>query len=144
MGGAGSTATAPAYPSQEFRVGMLAPLGAARGDGCPSLAGHAGRLLKALLGTSLLFLLAHFVFQICLYTLPALDQLLGPSCEYPSAWCHVPPESPRWWHLGAGPHLPHAMGLLWGRCHPNTSVLPRRQQLGGPRPAHRGHQVRLP
>ena len=64
-------------------MGMLAPLGAARGDGCPSLAGHAGRLLKALLGTSLLFLLAHFVFQICLYTLPALDQLLGPSC---SSW----------------------------------------------------------
>ncbi|KAM6057851.1 piezo-type mechanosensitive ion channel component 1 isoform 2-T2 [Chlamydotis macqueenii] len=46
-------------------------------------AGHAGRLLKALLGTSILFLLAHFVFQICLYTLPALGQLLGPSC---SSW----------------------------------------------------------
>ncbi|NXS58817.1 PIEZ1 protein, partial [Brachypteracias leptosomus] len=43
--------------------------------------GHTGRLLKALLGTSLLFLVAHFVFQICLYTLPALDQLLGPSCD---------------------------------------------------------------
>lgn len=49
---------------------------------CPCLAGHTGRLLKALLGTSILFLLAHFVFQICLYTLPILDQLLGPSCEY--------------------------------------------------------------
>ncbi|KAM6253151.1 LOW QUALITY PROTEIN: piezo-type mechanosensitive ion channel component 1, partial [Porphyrio hochstetteri] len=46
-----------------------------------SAAGHAGRLLKALLGTSILFLLAHFVFQICLYTLPVLDQLLGPSCS---------------------------------------------------------------
>ncbi|KAK2530159.1 Piezo1 [Columba guinea] len=43
--------------------------------------GHTGRLLKALLGTSILFLLAHFVFQICLYTLPILDQLLGPSCS---------------------------------------------------------------
>ncbi|XP_065497068.1 piezo-type mechanosensitive ion channel component 1 [Caloenas nicobarica] len=43
--------------------------------------GHTGRLLKALLGTSILFLLAHFVFQICLYTLPVLDQLLGPSCS---------------------------------------------------------------
>lgn len=46
----------------------------------PGLPGHTGRLLKALLGTSILFLLAHFVFQICLYTLPAL---LGPSSEYP-------------------------------------------------------------
>ncbi|XP_065601478.1 piezo-type mechanosensitive ion channel component 1 [Cyrtonyx montezumae] len=51
--------------------------------GPADVSGHAGRLLKALLGTSLLFLLAHFVFQICLYTLPALDQLLGPSC---SSW----------------------------------------------------------
>ncbi|KAM6380837.1 piezo-type mechanosensitive ion channel component 1 isoform 2-T2 [Pluvialis apricaria] len=46
-----------------------------------SAGGHTGRLLKALLGTSILFLLAHFVFQICLYTLPVLDQLLGPSCS---------------------------------------------------------------
>ncbi|NXC41879.1 PIEZ1 protein, partial [Penelope pileata] len=45
--------------------------------------GHPGRFLKALLGTSILFLLAHFVFQICLYTLPVLDQLLGPNC---SSW----------------------------------------------------------
>lgn len=92
MWGSGSTGLAPVDPSQEFRVGMLAPPGAARGDGCPSLAGHAGRFLKALLGTSLLFLLAHFVFQICLYTLPALDQLLGPSCEYPGARC---PRAPK-------------------------------------------------
>ncbi|XP_040426894.1 piezo-type mechanosensitive ion channel component 1 isoform X1 [Cygnus olor] len=48
-----------------------------------AVSGHTGRLLKALLGTSILFLLAHFVFQICLYTLPVLDQLLGPSC---SSW----------------------------------------------------------
>ncbi|NWZ55914.1 PIEZ1 protein, partial [Haliaeetus albicilla] len=46
-----------------------------------SAGGHTSRLLKALLGTSILFLLAHFVFQICLYTLPILDQLLGPSCD---------------------------------------------------------------
>ncbi|XP_074895941.1 piezo-type mechanosensitive ion channel component 1 isoform X2 [Buteo buteo] len=46
-----------------------------------SAGGHTSRLLKALLGTSILFLLAHFVFQICLYTLPILDQLLGPSCS---------------------------------------------------------------
>uniref|UniRef100_A0A8B9MZX4 Piezo-type mechanosensitive ion channel component n=1 Tax=Accipiter nisus TaxID=211598 RepID=A0A8B9MZX4_9AVES len=49
--------------------------------GCLYLAGHTSRLLKALLGTSILFLLAHFIFQICLYTLPILDQLLGPSCS---------------------------------------------------------------
>ncbi|XP_063267087.1 piezo-type mechanosensitive ion channel component 1 isoform X2 [Prinia subflava] len=46
-------------------------------------AGHTSRILKALLGTSILFLLAHLVFQICLYTLPILDQLLGPNC---SSW----------------------------------------------------------
>ncbi|XP_059713487.1 piezo-type mechanosensitive ion channel component 1 isoform X1 [Haemorhous mexicanus] len=45
--------------------------------------GHSSRILKALLGISILFLLTHLVFQICLYTLPALDQLLGPSC---SSW----------------------------------------------------------
>ncbi|XP_050834889.1 piezo-type mechanosensitive ion channel component 1 isoform X2 [Serinus canaria] len=45
--------------------------------------GHSSRILKALLGISILFLLAHLVFQICLYTLPTLDQLLGPSC---SSW----------------------------------------------------------
>ncbi|XP_030812144.1 piezo-type mechanosensitive ion channel component 1 isoform X2 [Camarhynchus parvulus] len=45
--------------------------------------GHSSRILKALLGISILFLLAHLVFQICLHTLPALDELLGPSC---SSW----------------------------------------------------------
>ncbi|XP_010006748.1 PREDICTED: piezo-type mechanosensitive ion channel component 1 [Chaetura pelagica] len=47
---------------------------------CPG-GGHAGRLLRALLGISILFLLAHFVFQICLHVLPVLDQLLQPSCS---------------------------------------------------------------
>ncbi|NXN95996.1 PIEZ1 protein, partial [Rhinopomastus cyanomelas] len=46
-----------------------------------SAAGHTSRLLKALLGISILFLIAHSVFQVCLYTLPILDQLLGPSCS---------------------------------------------------------------
>ncbi|XP_049559602.1 piezo-type mechanosensitive ion channel component 1 isoform X3 [Orcinus orca] len=45
------------------------------------LAGHTGRLLRALLGFSLLFLAAHLTFQICLHTVPHLDQLLGPSCS---------------------------------------------------------------
>nr|XP_020644043.1 piezo-type mechanosensitive ion channel component 1 [Pogona vitticeps] len=43
--------------------------------------GHTGRLLRALLATSILFLLAHLVFQICLYTIPSLDQLLGHNCS---------------------------------------------------------------
>ncbi|NXJ86464.1 PIEZ1 protein, partial [Trogon melanurus] len=46
-----------------------------------SAGGHTIRILKALLATSILFLIAHLVFQICLHTLPVLDQLLGPSCD---------------------------------------------------------------
>ncbi|XP_007937421.2 piezo-type mechanosensitive ion channel component 1 [Orycteropus afer afer] len=46
-----------------------------------SVRGHTGRLLRALLCTSLLFLAAHLAFQICLHTVPRLDQLLGPSCS---------------------------------------------------------------
>lgn len=46
-----------------------------------SIRGHTGRLLRALLGFSLLFLAAHLTFQICLHTVPRLDQLLGPSCS---------------------------------------------------------------
>ena len=193
--------------------------------GCPCLAGHTGRLLKALLGTSIIFLLAHFVFQICLYTLPVLDQLLGPSCEYGvpgqpamgvptpalallhlcSPRLHPLPAVPRGWtppQAGDAPvHGSHPAGC-WGaavalrgpsigstRCHGqgacsaasalgtdpvlgargrgafsprgsrllrvgseparrgsaqlSTSLLPRRQHLGGPCPAHRGHQVRV-
>ncbi|XP_074865263.1 piezo-type mechanosensitive ion channel component 1 isoform X1 [Carettochelys insculpta] len=46
-----------------------------------TIRGHTGRLLQALLGTSILFLTAHVVFQICLYTVPGLDQLLGQNCS---------------------------------------------------------------
>ncbi|XP_075795990.1 piezo-type mechanosensitive ion channel component 1 isoform X2 [Pelodiscus sinensis] len=46
-----------------------------------TIKGHTGRLLQALLGTSVLFLIAHLVFQICLYTVPGLDQLLGQNCS---------------------------------------------------------------
>ncbi|KAK9392634.1 piezo-type mechanosensitive ion channel component 1 [Crotalus adamanteus] len=46
-----------------------------------TIKGHTGRLLRAVLGTSILFLLAHLVFQICLYTVPSLDQLLGSNCS---------------------------------------------------------------
>nr|XP_060644249.1 piezo-type mechanosensitive ion channel component 1 [Anolis sagrei ordinatus] len=46
-----------------------------------TIKGHTGRLLRALLATSILFLLAHLTFQICLYTVPGLDQLLGYNCS---------------------------------------------------------------
>ncbi|XP_010842296.1 PREDICTED: piezo-type mechanosensitive ion channel component 1 [Bison bison bison] len=46
-----------------------------------SIRGHTGRLLRALLGFSLLFLAAHITFQICLHTVPRLDQLLEPNCS---------------------------------------------------------------
>uniref|UniRef100_A0A8C5S4K7 Piezo type mechanosensitive ion channel component 1 (Er blood group) n=1 Tax=Laticauda laticaudata TaxID=8630 RepID=A0A8C5S4K7_LATLA len=46
-----------------------------------AFAGHTGRLLRAVFGTSILFLLAHLIFQICLYTVPDLDQLLGSNCS---------------------------------------------------------------
>uniref|UniRef100_A0A8L0DUU3 Piezo type mechanosensitive ion channel component 1 (Er blood group) n=1 Tax=Oncorhynchus mykiss TaxID=8022 RepID=A0A8L0DUU3_ONCMY len=46
-----------------------------------TLRGHTGRFIKALFCTSLLFLLAHVSFQICLYTIPDLDHALGNNCE---------------------------------------------------------------
>ena len=52
--------------------------------------GHTGRLLRALLAFSLLFLAAHLTFQICLHTVPGLDQLLGSNCELLSGGEEVP------------------------------------------------------
>uniref|UniRef100_H0XWC8 Piezo type mechanosensitive ion channel component 1 (Er blood group) n=1 Tax=Otolemur garnettii TaxID=30611 RepID=H0XWC8_OTOGA len=46
-----------------------------------SIRGHTGRLLRALLCLSLLFLVAQLTFQICLHTVPHLDQLLGSNCS---------------------------------------------------------------
>uniref|UniRef100_A0A8C1V2G2 Piezo-type mechanosensitive ion channel component 1 n=1 Tax=Cyprinus carpio TaxID=7962 RepID=A0A8C1V2G2_CYPCA len=43
--------------------------------------GHTGRYIKALFSTSLIFLLAHVSFQICLYTIPSLDDALGHNCK---------------------------------------------------------------
>ncbi|MCJ8747419.1 hypothetical protein PDJAM_G00153320 [Pangasius djambal] len=43
--------------------------------------GHTGRFVIALFSTSLLFLLAHVSFQICLYTVPGLDDALGRNCS---------------------------------------------------------------
>lgn len=48
-----------------------------------SATGHTGRLLRALLCLSLLFLVAHLALQICLYTLPHLRQLLDQNCKWP-------------------------------------------------------------
>ncbi|XP_028812106.1 piezo-type mechanosensitive ion channel component 1 isoform X2 [Denticeps clupeoides] len=44
------------------------------------LLGHTGRYIKALFCTSLLFLVAHISFQVCLYTIPRLDEALGHNC----------------------------------------------------------------
>ncbi|KAG9352491.1 hypothetical protein JZ751_020905 [Albula glossodonta] len=44
---------------------------------------HTGRFIKAVFGTSLLFLLAHVTFQICLHTVPELDGDLSSNC---SSW----------------------------------------------------------
>ncbi|XP_029112177.1 piezo-type mechanosensitive ion channel component 1 isoform X2 [Scleropages formosus] len=56
-----------------------------------TLHGHTGRFTKALLGTSIVFLLAHLTFQICLHTIPALDETLGHNC---SSWETLS------WHVG--------------------------------------------
>uniref|UniRef100_A0A8C9WSH8 Piezo type mechanosensitive ion channel component 1 (Er blood group) n=1 Tax=Scleropages formosus TaxID=113540 RepID=A0A8C9WSH8_SCLFO len=52
----------------------------------PTFLCHTGRFTKALLGTSIVFLLAHLTFQICLHTIPALDETLGHNCELPLIW----------------------------------------------------------
>ncbi|KAM4018686.1 piezo-type mechanosensitive ion channel component 1 isoform 1-T1 [Anomaloglossus baeobatrachus] len=46
-----------------------------------SMRGHTGRLLKSLLAVSILFLCSHFIFQLCLHTVPGLDDLLGHNCS---------------------------------------------------------------
>ncbi|XP_039546699.1 piezo-type mechanosensitive ion channel component 1 isoform X1 [Pimephales promelas] len=48
-----------------------------------TLRGHTGRFIKAVFCTSLLFLLAHVCFQVCLYTIPGLEDALGHNC---SSW----------------------------------------------------------
>ncbi|KAL2088481.1 hypothetical protein ACEWY4_015380 [Coilia grayii] len=46
-----------------------------------TLRGHTGRFIKALFCTSLLFLLGHVAFHICLHTLPELPDALGHNCS---------------------------------------------------------------
>ncbi|XP_696355.4 piezo-type mechanosensitive ion channel component 1 isoform X1 [Danio rerio] len=48
-----------------------------------TLRGHTGCYIKALFSTSLIFILGHVTFQICLYTIPSLDDALGHNC---SSW----------------------------------------------------------
>uniref|UniRef100_A0A8C6L0J5 Piezo type mechanosensitive ion channel component 1 (Er blood group) n=1 Tax=Nothobranchius furzeri TaxID=105023 RepID=A0A8C6L0J5_NOTFU len=45
------------------------------------LSGHTGRFIKAVVCTSLLFLLAHICFQIVLYTYPPLNLAIGDNCS---------------------------------------------------------------
>ncbi|KAK2085697.1 hypothetical protein P7K49_036997 [Saguinus oedipus] len=104
-----------------------------------SAAGHTGRLLRALLGLSLLFLAAHLTLQICLHTVPHLDQLLGPSCEsprvldlkdVPNAIRLVAPD------LGIFVVSSICLGLC-GRLARNARQSARTQELKGrPPPAH--------
>nr|XP_045017795.1 piezo-type mechanosensitive ion channel component 1 isoform X2 [Jaculus jaculus] len=54
-----------------------------------SIPGHTGRLLRALLCLSCLFLVAHIAFQICLHTLPRLNQLLEQSHLWETISTHV-------------------------------------------------------
>ncbi|KAM9302029.1 piezo-type mechanosensitive ion channel component 1 [Gastrophryne carolinensis] len=46
-----------------------------------SMQGHTGRLLKFLLSISFIFLCSHLIFQLCLHTVPGLDDLLGHNCS---------------------------------------------------------------
>ncbi|KAG8563071.1 hypothetical protein GDO81_015919 [Engystomops pustulosus] len=46
-----------------------------------SMRGHTGRLLKSLLAISIIFLCSHFIFLLCLHTVPGLDDLLGHNCS---------------------------------------------------------------
>ncbi|KAM9069090.1 piezo-type mechanosensitive ion channel component 1 isoform X2 [Sarcophilus harrisii] len=54
-----------------------------RGPTKHSIKGCTGHLLRALLCISTLFLVAHVAFQICLHTVPGLDESLGTNC---SSW----------------------------------------------------------
>ncbi|XP_077306524.1 piezo-type mechanosensitive ion channel component 1 isoform X2 [Lithobates pipiens] len=51
------------------------------GPSAQSMRGHTGRLLKALLAISIIFLCSHLIFMLCLHTVPGLDDLLGHNCS---------------------------------------------------------------
>uniref|UniRef100_A0A674EC87 Piezo type mechanosensitive ion channel component 1 (Er blood group) n=1 Tax=Salmo trutta TaxID=8032 RepID=A0A674EC87_SALTR len=74
------------------------------------------RFIKALFCTSLLFLLAHVSFQICLYTLPDLDHALGNNFpKKMSVWWEI---EPRAFKRGASrwPPVTHPCIEVWGNC----------------------------
>ncbi|XP_059215664.1 piezo-type mechanosensitive ion channel component 1 [Centropristis striata] len=51
---------------------------------CPNkhtIRGHTGRFIRAVFGTSLLFVLAHICFQTVLYTYPPLNVAIGDNCS---------------------------------------------------------------
>ncbi|KAJ8400462.1 hypothetical protein AAFF_G00395860 [Aldrovandia affinis] len=54
-----------------------------------TLQGHTGGFIKALVGTSLLFLLAHLTFQICLYTIEGLEDVLAHCSPWETLSRHV-------------------------------------------------------
>ncbi|XP_056382032.1 piezo-type mechanosensitive ion channel component 1 isoform X2 [Hyla sarda] len=51
------------------------------GPSAHSMRGHTGRLLKSLLAISIIFMCSHLIFQLCLHTVPGLDDLLGHNCS---------------------------------------------------------------
>ncbi|KAM5137907.1 piezo-type mechanosensitive ion channel component 1 isoform 1-T1 [Mantella aurantiaca] len=51
------------------------------GPSAQSMRGHTGRLLKSLLAISIIFTCSHLIFQLCLHTVPGLDDLLGHNCS---------------------------------------------------------------
>ncbi|XP_039619198.1 piezo-type mechanosensitive ion channel component 1 isoform X3 [Polypterus senegalus] len=51
------------------------------GPNLHTVQGHTGRFIKALFGTSIIFLLAHVAFQICLHTIPGLDEEIAYNCS---------------------------------------------------------------
>ncbi|KAM9345094.1 piezo-type mechanosensitive ion channel component 1 [Symphorus nematophorus] len=46
-----------------------------------TIRGHTGRFIRAVFGTSLLFVLAHICFQTVLYTYPPLNNAIGENCS---------------------------------------------------------------
>ncbi|XP_068116956.1 piezo-type mechanosensitive ion channel component 1 isoform X3 [Hyperolius riggenbachi] len=51
------------------------------GPSAQSMRGHTGRFLKSLLAISIIFLASQLIFQLCLHTVPGLDDLLGHNCS---------------------------------------------------------------
>lgn len=61
----------------------------------------------------------------------------------PAQWLVYRLQTPSWVSMAAGGPL-HGEGSGRGVCPTHTSLFPCRWHMGGPHPAHRGHQVRAP